>query len=128
MNEGSKGSVTPMAGRRRPRGWLRIAFPGSILFLLTCWVSALCFSQTGTKALTDPYSRGVLLLTQQKWKEAAAEFQEAVRTNPHNSQAYAGLGVALTRSGNAKDAEAAFEHAIQLDAKNAQAHYYLGLN
>jgi len=98
MNERSQRSETPKAGRMHPRGWSGTAFVGSILFLLVCWISTPCFPvETGAKSGADPYSRGVVLLTEQKWKQAAAEFQQAIRSDPKNSQAYGGLGVALTR-------------------------------
>ena len=128
MKGRSQRSETQRAGRTRGRGRLRAAFVGSILFLVASLVSSLSFPvEPGTKSGADPYSQGVLLLTQQKWKQAAAEFQQAIRSDPKNSQAYGGLGVALTRLGNQKDAEAAFNEAIRLDANNVQAHYYLGL-
>jgi len=128
MKGRSERSKTPKAGRMQASGWPRYVFLCCALFLLACWASSLSFPvQTGTKSGADPYNRGAVLLTQQKWKQAAAEFQAAIRANPNSSQAYGGLGVALTGMGNQKDAEAAFREAIRLDAKNAQAHYYLGL-
>ena len=128
MHGRSQRGDTQRASARGRRDWPRTAFIGSILLLSVSWVSTPCLSaRTDTKSGSDPYSQGVLLLTQQKWKQAAAEFQQAIHNDPKNSQAHCGLGVALTRLGNRKEAEAAFSDAIRLDANNVQAHYYLGL-
>jgi tetratricopeptide (TPR) repeat protein len=127
MHEGSQRD-TQRASAKRRRGWARTAFIGSILLSSALWVSSPCFpAGTDTKSGADPYSQGVVLLTQQKWKQAVGEFQQAIHNDPKNSQAYSGLGVALTRLGNRSEAEPPFNDAIRLDAKNVQAHYYLGL-
>ena len=122
------GNLVQTASRTWRRDSLRTTLIGMVLFAVAAWLPSPAFpNQTGTQSGPDPYSQGVVLLAQQKWKEAAAEFQQAIHSNPKNSQAYAGLGVALTRLGNTDEAETAFNEAIRLDPQNVQAHYYLGL-
>jgi len=72
-------------------------------FILIVIGSLLYPVQSGlAQTKSDLYSQGVVLLKQHKWTQAAAEFQQAVRSNPQNSQADAGLGVALARLGDGR--------------------------
>src|SRR5579883_3430440 len=44
-----------------------------------------------TKNSGEAYRQALQFLSQQNWKAAAAEFEECLRTDPHNAAAYDGL-------------------------------------
>src|SRR5579885_2137120 len=80
-----------------------------------------------TKNSGEAYRQALQFLSQQNWKAAAAEFEECLRTDPHNAAAYDGLGVALIQLGKPQDAEKAFGQAVHINPSDARAHYYLGV-
>lgn len=70
--------------------------------------------------------RGILLVQTGKNREAAAEYQEAIRLNPSLEDAYRNLGFLRWTEHQLGPARDAFEHAVELSPDDSFAHYYLG--
>lgn len=66
-----------------------------------------------TGCLSNPYKSGVKALEEKDYKEAAAQFQEAVEKNENKADSYRGLGIALWETEDYKGAKNAFENAIK---------------
>ncbi len=66
--------------------------------------------------MTTNNNRGVLLLGDRKFKEAAAFFREALADEPNNSILMVNLGIALRFAGERSEARAWFEKAFVLPA------------
>jgi Flp pilus assembly protein TadD len=95
--------------------------------------SALALVQYGKALEGDPtrtsvlYKRGVVLLKERRWSDAAGQFQEVLNSDANSSLAHEGLGYAHFQLGREDKAEESLEHAISLDPKRWQTHNYLGL-
>jgi hypothetical protein len=64
---------------------------------------------------------GEAFIAQAKWSEAAPIFEEAVKAEPENAVAWAGLGLVRFNLGRIDDASVAYEKALALDATSARA-------
>ncbi len=72
-------------------------------------------------------NRGVALLEQFRFSDAAAEFEEVVRRSPDSSAGYINLGIARFNERDFDRARAALEKALALAPESAYVHYNLGL-
>jgi tetratricopeptide (TPR) repeat protein len=72
-------------------------------------------------------SRGVALLEQFRFAEAAAEFEEVVRRAPDSGPGYVNLGIAYFNERNFEKSRAALERASVLMPESPYVHYNLGL-
>lgn len=72
----------------------------------------------GTSSALPDYNLGTVLLTLGRAGEARSHLQRALKRHPRYAEAYANLGVAEERLGNAPAAIAAYRAALQLDAGN----------
>lgn len=74
------------------------------------------------------YERGeILRWTNEAPEEYIAEYQQAIKLNPHLASAYIYLGVAYyIKDGDAAKAEAEIRKALILDPQNQWAYYHLG--
>ena len=70
--------------------------------------------------------RGILLVQTGKNAEGAAEYQEAIRLDPHLEDAYRNLGFLRWTERQLGPAREALRHAIELLPDDSFAHYYLG--
>jgi tetratricopeptide (TPR) repeat protein len=70
---------------------------------------------------------GKRLLAERNWKAAAAEFERLLKTNPKDTDAHIGLGIALWASGERDAALAAFRRATEVNPASAEAHYNVAL-
>jgi len=70
--------------------------------------------------------RGILLVQTGKNAEAAAEYQEAVRLDPHLEDAYRNLGFLRWTEHQLGPAREALRRAVELSPDDSFAHYYLG--
>jgi tetratricopeptide (TPR) repeat protein len=66
-------------------------------------------------AAEEHFEKGFEYFQQEKWDEAIAEFQEAIRLDPEFSAAYLGLGYSHVRKGGFEQAIAALEKYLQLE-------------
>jgi arylsulfatase A-like enzyme/Tfp pilus assembly protein PilF len=73
-----------------------------------------------------PFMRGEAAARQQKWKEAAAAFQNSLQLNPAFDQAMTGLAHALFGLGDFDGATSWLEKALQYNPQNYRAWYELG--
>ena len=72
-------------------------------------------------------SYGIFLASEGKNKEAREAFDESIRLDPNDVNAYINLGNLLDEEGNKEEAKKAYVKAISVDPDNARAHYNLGL-
>lgn len=72
------------------------------------------------------YNRGNRYLNQQRYEDAARDFQEAVSRYQYDADFYVNLGVALRKIDDYKGAEQAFKSAIKLKPKDWMAWSNLG--
>jgi tetratricopeptide (TPR) repeat protein len=72
-------------------------------------------------------NRGVALLEQFRFSDAAAEFEQVVSHSPDSSAGYINLGIARFNERDFERSRAAFEKALTLDPDNIYVHYNLGL-
>ena len=70
--------------------------------------------------------RGILLVQTGRNKEAAAEYQEAIKLDPQLEDAYRNLGFLRWTERQLGQAREALRHAVELSADDSFAHYYLG--
>jgi tetratricopeptide (TPR) repeat protein len=66
-------------------------------------------------AAEEYFEKGFDYFQQEKWDEAIAEFQEAIRLDPAFSAAYLGLGYSHVRKGEFEQAIAALQKYLQLE-------------
>jgi len=92
-----------------------------------------CACLAGAAAAAVPVSveaqtkRGWALCKSERYEEAVAAFQDALRGDPAFSSAYLGLGVAYSGLGRHDAAVDALQQAIRLRPGQAEAHYNLGV-
>ncbi len=72
-------------------------------------------------------SRGVALLEQFRFADAAVEFQRVAELRPHSADAHVNLGIAWFNERDFAAARASFRRARELDPGSPHAHYNLGL-
>ena len=72
------------------------------------------------------YKQGVRYGRAKMFKEAAANFMQAIRLNPKYTDAYYGLGHAFLDMGRLTEAIDAFQQVIKLDPKDEEAYSRLG--
>ncbi len=65
---------------------------------------------------------------QQRWEDAAREFEAAIRIAPNLAEAYANLGLVRQRQGNMSAAAAAFGKALELKPELKGVHSLLGFS
>ncbi len=63
---------------------------------------------------------------QRRLPEAAAEYQQVIRYQPHWSEGYMGLAWALRDEGRPQDAEQVLREAVHVNPKSAECYYGLG--
>jgi len=108
-----------------------------VLYAATHAYSDLSMSASQTLAREAPFSYQVhelnaeALELQQKWDEAAAEYQKILAINPFLPGAHARLGRALLSKPQptpeaVAQAKKAFEQELEIDPRNASAEYVLG--
>lgn len=71
--------------------------------------------------------QGNKLLEQDRYREAAAFFEEAAALDSTNATAFLNLAVAVAQLREFDRARRALEHVLRLDPDNSQAHYNLGI-
>ena len=81
----------------------------AVPILLALMTSAQC-QQTAE----DWYNQGNVLTNQSKYDEAIKAFDEAIRLNPNDANAWFGKGIALQGLGNTTEADAAIAKAQEL--------------
>jgi Tfp pilus assembly protein PilF len=70
---------------------------------------------------------GTSLLSQQKWEDAAVEFQRAIEARPGDPIPLNNLAVARLQQGRIEDAERALRQALVFDPDHPHTHFNLGL-
>jgi len=60
---------------------------------------------------------GIVLSHQHKTEEAIAEYQKAIKLDPHNARPHHNLAIILRAQGKTKDADAEERKAAELGAK-----------
>ena len=74
------------------------------------------------------YALGDLYLGLQRWDEAIAEYEQAVRLDPENAWCHNRLGFTLAwKGGRDEEAIAQFREAIRIDANHGWSHYFLAI-
>jgi tetratricopeptide (TPR) repeat protein len=73
------------------------------------------------------FHRGLELARQDRYREALAAFEQAIRLNPNHVGAWLGKGTVLALLGRYQEALAAFEQAIRLDPNDSDAWLAKGL-
>ena len=89
----------------------------------TLWSRALAGTADNDMA---HYGMGNVFLHQEKWGEAVAEFQAALKIRPDYAEAYNNLGFALFKDGKAAEAIPRYREALRLQPAYADAWYNLG--
>ena len=74
-----------------------------------------CGSQSGAE---EHFSAGEQLQDQEHWEEAIAEYDEAIRLNPQNADAYSNRGFAYFKLDQFEQAIQDYGEAIRLDPRN----------
>jgi len=69
---------------------------------------------------------GIVLVRLGKNEEAASEYREAVRLDPHMEDAYRNLGFLEWNEHQLEPAREALDRAVELSSNDSFAHYYLG--
>ena len=95
--------------------------------LLSCACLAGAAAATVPVSVEEQTKRGWALCKSERYEEAVAAFQDALREDPAFSSAYLGLGVAYSGLGRHDAAVDALQQAIRLRPGQAEAHYNLGV-
>jgi len=69
---------------------------------------------------------GNVLFRQAKYAESIKHFEQAIKSQPENSNFYNGLGTALLLMDRIKDSERVFKTSLNLQPKNPDTHYNIG--
>jgi tetratricopeptide (TPR) repeat protein len=72
------------------------------------------------------FNKGVQLQESGKYKEAAMEYEKALKIDRKYAEAWSNLGYTLRKQGKFDQAVKAYKKAIKLDPNLAEAHEYLG--
>ncbi len=80
------------------------------------------------KIVADLLKKANALLQDNKLSEAIAAYQDALRADPKNIDAFLGLGWTQIQMNKFEDAEVSMRKAIAHDEKNATAHYWLAVS
>jgi tetratricopeptide (TPR) repeat protein len=75
----------------------------------------------------DHLARGKDLYREKKYDEAIAEYDEAIRLDPKNAEAYLQRGIAYSGKGDEDRAFAEYNLAIQINPNYAEAFHYRGI-
>jgi tetratricopeptide (TPR) repeat protein len=88
-----------------------------------------CKAAIGTRqdGLEAYYLLADFLLEAQRNEEAASNYEQLRKLNPHDAEIHHGLGTALSRLGRWTEAVGALREAIRLNPSYVSAHYSLGL-
>ncbi len=81
----------------------------------------------GAAALDALLNKGNTALANGKLADAATAYQDALRADPKNPSAFAGLAWTRLQQGSLDEAEATLNKSLTIDANNATAHYMLGV-
>ena len=73
------------------------------------------------------YATGIINLWARDYEEALSYFEEVVKKNPRNADAYFYIGVCNGKLGRYTEAAEAFKQAIRIKPDYAEAHNYLGV-
>ena len=84
-------------------------------------------AQTRQQDADAGMSRGVALLEQFRFSDAAAEFARVVELRPESAAAHVNLGIAWFNERDFFAARASFARALDLDPSGLHARYNLGL-
>ena len=128
MQRGSRSSRDVRAAlgqslRRAASRGARSAVPA--LACLALWAAGGAFAQQDKAA--DHYQRGAELLKQGLWEPAILAFQEVLRIEPRQADAYTAIGVAHRRQGDWEAAVEAFSKALEIAPESVDARFNLGL-
>jgi tetratricopeptide (TPR) repeat protein len=94
------------------------------------FLGALSLSSPGQTPQIDARrqaNRGVALLEQFRFTEAAAAFEEVVRADPNSAAGYINLGISYFNERDFEKARAALEKAKELAPESPYVHYNIGL-
>ena len=72
------------------------------------------------------FDQGKGLQDQENYKEAARQYEKAVKADPNYAEAHSNLGFSYRKQGKFDKAVRSYKKAIALDPKLAEAHEYLG--
>ncbi len=72
----------------------------------------------GIKAITDASKEGAELFKLGKYDEAIIKYQDVIKADPHNSEAYFSIGATFQAKKDLDQAIAAYRQAISFDPKN----------
>ena len=104
-----------------------------VLSLFSLNLNAYGASSTPRKADSDIrkeanayFNKGVQLQERGQYKEAAVEYEKAIKIDRKYAEAWSNLGYTLRKRGKFEQAVKAYKKAIQLDPYLAEAHEYLG--
>jgi tetratricopeptide (TPR) repeat protein len=103
------------------------------LFIFNLNAHAAGTSSTPTKSASDIrkeanvfFNKGVQLQEAEKYKEAAREYEKALKIDSKYAEAWSNLGYTLRKRGKFDRAVKTYKKAIKLDPSLAEAHEYLG--
>jgi tetratricopeptide (TPR) repeat protein len=103
------------------------------LFVLNLNAYGAGTSSTPSKSASDIrkeanvyFNKGVQLQEREKYKEAAREYEKALKIDSKYAEAWSNLGYTLRKRGKFDPAVKAYKKAIKLDPNLAEAHEYLG--
>ena len=100
-----------------------LTMKASILVVMLPALLVLVLSACGGLTEAQQHSiAGVKLVEQEKWNEAIAEYDEAIRLDPKLAQAYYNRGNAYANLGQHQRAIQDYDEAIRLDPKLAPAY------
>ncbi len=103
---------------------------GGALLLLICTCTLRAATQAGppSASLQEQTARVEQALRSQDLSGAMREYRAMLAADPHNSQAWTGMGVLLYGSGRATEAADALTHALQIDPATPRAELFLALS
>lgn len=79
------------------------------------------------RSAQQAFEEGTRLMKAQRFPEAVAAFQQAVKTRPDFAEAHSNLGYSLRNTGQLDQAIASYQEAIRLKPDLAEAREYLGV-